>query len=351
MQPNRVIWVLTSTCPSRCVYCDIESQTRLSDLESDEIARVASEIRSAGFRDVIFVGGEPLLSPALPRALEALGPDIDKAVFTGGIPGDAARWVRALAGANRLVVSLDAANEDENDRVRGRPGITRALLNFLDVVQRELPELYLSSNTVVSKHNVERVAEVWDLLKPRKLTGFALTLAGENFEHSPLLHLASKTWLEKLYFELVPPLARRVRADGTDFVMLPIPLPLLEARIPPERWDERAVTSSDVVRAELERFSRGDHNRAFVERYGCPLVGRDITVGVAGDVHPCSQAPIIKREYVLGNVKERSLQSLLDGPELAEFAERMPHAPCHRCWAPSNVPREVLDVVVPRRGA
>lgn len=351
MQPNRVIWVLTSACPSRCVYCDIASQQQLSDLESDEIVRVASAIREAGFRDVVFVGGEPLLSPALPLALEALGPGIDKAVFTGGIPGDPARWVRALAGANRLVVSLDAADAAENDRVRGKPGITDALLSFLDVVERELPSLYVSSNSVVSKHNVEHIADVWSLLRPRKLTGFALTLAGENFQRMPLLHLATKTWLEKLYFEIVPPLARSVRETGADFVMLPIPLPLLEARIPPERWDERGVTSSDHVRAELERFAKGEHNRSFVERYGCPLVGRDITIGVAGDVHPCSQAPIIKREYVLGNVRDRSLASLLGGPELTEFRERLPHAPCRHCWAPSNVPRDVLDAVVPRRGA
>jgi MoaA/NifB/PqqE/SkfB family radical SAM enzyme len=333
------------------VYCDIASQERLSDLESEEIVRVAGEIRRAGFRDVIFVGGEPLLSPALPLALEALGPEIDKAVFTGGIPGDPARWVPALSRASRLVVSLDAADESTNDHVRGRSGITRALLNLLDRVQRDLPQLHVSSNTVVSKHNVERVTDVWELLCERRLTGFALTLAGENFEHRPLVHLASKTWLEKLYFQVVPELARRVRASGTDFVMLPVPLPLLEARIPPERWDERRVTSSDAVRDELARFARGEHNRAFVERHGCPLVGRDITIGVAGDVHPCSQAPIIKRDFVLGNVTQRSLTNILGGPELPAFAAGLPHAPCHHCWAPSNLPREVLDEIFPRRSA
>jgi radical SAM protein with 4Fe4S-binding SPASM domain len=193
---------------------------------------------------------------------------------------------------------------------------------------------------------VEKIAAVWDLLRPRQLTGFALTLAGDNFEQSPVVHLVGKTWLEKLYFQIVPPLARRVRQDGAEFVMLPVPLPLLEARVPPERWDERGITSSDSVRDELARFARGDHNRGFVERYGCPLVGRDITIGVAGDVHPCSQAPIIKRDFVLGNVRQRSVASLLNGPELAEFQRKIPHAPCARCWAPSNVPRPVLDALL-----
>lgn len=348
MQPNRVIWVLTSACPSRCSYCDIESQQKLSELDAGEVARVASEIRAAGFREVIFVGGEPLLSPALPAALAALGPSIDKAVFSGGIPGDPLRWLEPLRGADRLVVSIDAAGATENDRVRGREGITRALLALLDAAREQLPKLYWSSNTVVSKHNVGRVAEVWELLRERRPTGFALTLAGDNFEGSPLAHLASKTWLEQLYFEIVPPLARSVRAARADFVMLPVPLPLLEAGVPPERWDEAAVVSSDAVRAELERFSRGDHNRSFVERHGCPLVGRDLTIGVAGDVYPCSQAPIIKREYALGNVRERSLASLLGGPELAEFSRGVPHAPCTRCWAPSNVPRPVLRGLFPR---
>lgn len=351
MQPNRVIWVLTSACPSRCSYCDIESQQKLADLGAEEIARVASEIRAAGFREVIFVGGEPLLSPALPAALAALGPAIDKAVFTGGIPGDPLRWIEPLRGADRLVVSVDAADPTENDRLRGREGITRAMLSLLDTAREKLPKLYWSSNTVVSTHNVGRVAEVWELLRERRPTGFALTLAGDNFERSPLAHLASKTWLERLYFEIVPALARSVRAARVDFVMLPVPLPLLEAGVPPERWDDAAVVSSDAVRAELERFSRGDHNRSFVERYGCPLVGRDLTIGVAGDVFPCSQAPIIKREHVLGNVRERSLASLLKGAELADFARGLPHAPCTRCWAPSNIPGPVLRGLLPRRTA
>ncbi len=333
------------------MYCDIASQQELPDLGRDDVTRIAHEIREAGFREVIFVGGEPLLSAALPAALSALGASVEKAVFTGGIPGDPTRFVEALAGADRLVASIDAATDAENDRVRGREGITRALFHLLEAAAARLPDLYLSVNTVVSKHNVENVASMWGRVRSLGPTSWSLTVAGENFEKSPLVHLAPKRWLAKLYFEIAPALARRVRADGAELVVLPIPLPWLEAGISPDRWDDPGLTLSDEVHAELERFARGDHNRAFVERYGCPLVGRDITIGVAGDVHPCSQAPIIKRAYVMGNLRDRSLADILAGSELAAFGRGVPHPPCTRCWAPSNVPAPILRALVRKASA
>jgi len=100
------------------------------------------------------------------------------------------------------------------------------------------------------------------------------------------------------------------------------------------------------LKAELDRFARGDHNASFVKRHGCPLVGRDITIGVAGDAHPCSQAPIIKRRFSLGNLREQSLRKILESDALTAFGRGVPHAPCTRCWAPSNVPRSVLEGIL-----
>lgn len=348
LSPNRVIWVLNSACPSRCKVCDIASQQGRPELSREVVVRVAREVRDLGFREVVFVGGEPLLSPALPVALEALGRGVDRAVFTGGIPGDAHRLIEPLAQADRLVASIDDADDARNDELRGRAGITAALFQLLGAVRERLPGLYLSTNSVVSRHNVAHVAQLWPRVRELRPTCFALSVAGENFETLPLAHLASRAWLERLYFELVPALAPQVRDAGTDFVVLPVPLPLLALGVPPERWGDESVRSSAPVRAEVELFSRGEHNRSFVTRHGCPLVGRDISIGVSGDVHPCSQAPILKSAHVLGNVTRESLAEILAGPRLREFADRVPHAPCIRCWAPSNAPREVLAETLAR---
>ncbi len=100
--------------------------------------------------------------------------------------------------------------------------------------------------------------------------------------------------------------------------------------------------------AELVLYSRGEHNATFLRRHGCPLVGLDVVIGVGGEIHPCSQAPIIHPRWVVGNIKSQPLSDILSGPSLRDFESRVPHAPCTRCWAPSNVPRDVLVTLLSR---
>ena len=79
------------------------------------------------------------------------------------------------------------------------------------------------------------------------------------------------------------------------------------------------------------------------------LVGLDVVIGVGGEVHPCSQAPIIDRRWSVGNVKSQPLADILEGPALRDFQSKLPHPPCTRCWAPSNIPRDALVELLARR--
>lgn len=339
------MWMFTGACPSRCTYCDIASQQGRPGLSTAQVERVAQEILDAGFTEVLFVGGEPLLSPDLPAALRVLKGKIRTAVFTGGLPGLAEKAVSVLGegGVDRIVFSIDSGKDDRNDLLRGRAGITRDLLELASLARDRLPHVGRSVNTVVSRFNVGSLEDVWERMSPFGLESWALTLAGDSFQGNPRHAFLDLPMLERLYFETVPALAARLQAARAELVVLPVPLPLLAARIPPVRWGELGRGPGRVeLLAELERYSRGDHNASFVRRHGCPLVGIDVVIGVGGEVHPCSQAPIIHPSYVVGNVKSQPLAEILAGDALRDFAAKVPHAPCTRCWAPSNIPRETL---------
>ena len=58
-----VIFYPTSRCNSRCVSCDWWRSSGATDLELEEIARVARALPPLGTRVVAFSGGEPLLRP------------------------------------------------------------------------------------------------------------------------------------------------------------------------------------------------------------------------------------------------------------------------------------------------
>lgn len=341
---NRVIWVLNAACPSRCLYCDIESQRDTHALDVDEVRRAATQVLEAGFREVVFVGGEPLLSPALPGALEVLRGRATVALFTGGIPGDPERLVDVVAqGIDRLVLSIDAGPDRANDLMRGRAGTTRDLYAFAEAVRRRLGAIDISVNTVVSRHNADALPEIWDRIRPLAPTAWALTLAGDNFRGAPAEHFLERAQVERFFLEVVPALAAAV---DRQLIVLPVPLPFLEAGTPPRRWGVEGARHRDRLALEFDDYARGDYNAAFVTRHGCPLVGIDVTIGVGGEVHPCSQAPIIQPRYVVGDLRRAHLADVLAGEALVRFRDAVPEPPCRRYWAPSNVPTELLRRVV-----
>lgn len=344
----RVIWVLHAACPSRCAYCAIESQDGKRSLPESEAVRVAEEIVALGFDQVILVGGEPLLYPHLPAVLAVLHGRTEVALFTGGTPGDPQKSIEKMRrGVDRVVLSIDAGIDAENDLVRGRKGITRDVLAMAAALRRELPRVGLSVNTVVSRANVRVLASVWERMAPFRIDSWALTLAGDNFGASADAQLPSRDEIETLYRTTIPELARRV-AGRAELVVLPVPLPLLEQQVPPSAWDALRWATDPAVGAQLDRFAVGDHNASFVTRYGCPLAGRDISIGVEGEIYPCSQAPILAPNYVVGHVRD-SLGATLRGVPMRSFEAAVPHAACSRCWAPSNVDRPVLRRLLEER--
>lgn len=338
------MWMFTAACPSRCTYCDIDSQKGKRGLSTSEVERVARELVDLRFSEVMFAGGEPLLSPDLPTALRILRGHARTAVFTGGLPGVAKRATEILGEGrvDRLVYSIDSGRSAENDLIRGRKGVTSDLLELAASVAKHLPHVDRSVNTVVSRMNVRALESVWDRMSPFGLASWSLTLAGDFFEGSPTHAMLRQDELEELYLRAIPRLASRLAEGDAELVVLPVPYPLLAAGLPPSRWADLPADLLASVREELGLYSKGEYNRTFVRRHGCPLVGIDIVIGVGGEVHPCSQAPIINPRYVIGNVRQKPLAEILDSTELDRFAQGVPHAPCTRCWAPSNIPRPTL---------
>ncbi len=340
----RVIWVLNAACPSRCSYCAVETQRAQRPLARERVAAAARDILACGFAEVIFVGGEPLLSPDLPAALEALGGRCEVAVFTGGLPGDPRRHVDVLArGVTRLVASLDAGDDDANDKLRGRAGVTRELEALVTAARRALPAMRLSVNSVVTRMSAELAPTAWERAEPWGPDSWSLTLAGDNFDgRAPDGHFLERAQVEAHYLERVPRLASLLAASRRELVALPVPLPFLAEALPPRLWNLHAARHRAALDAEFDRYARGDYNASFVARHGCPLVGTDISIGVDGSVYPCSQAPVLQPRHAVGSLATQGLAEVLDGAGLRDFRAGVPHAICARCHAPSNVQRPAL---------
>lgn len=349
---QRVFWMVTPACPSRCIYCGIGEHQGQKTLTCEQVVRVAREVVDAGFQEVILGGGEALTYVHLLPLLETVRDHTTVALFSGGVPGMTERCVDLIGqGVDRVVFSMDGPDASLNDRLRGRPGITRAVRALAEGVRSRHPHVGVSFNTVVSRHNCDRLLELLDVVLSFDPHGWALTLVGDNFGIRPGGDLPDRDQLRRLYFETIPEIARRV-ADRPrfDLVTLPLPVALLPARRDATRWRDLAARAeaAPAIERDLAEFARGNHNRTFASELGCPLIGSDIGISASGAVYPCSGFPTFHGAYELGDLRETSLADILAGDRLARFRDRFPSEACSRCWAPSNIQPTRLDELLDR---
>src|ERR1044072_5682299 len=99
----------------------------------DEVRPFLDEGAALGVKEYYFTGGEPFLNPDMEAILALVVREYGPAtVLTNGLLLDAARCagLRAVADAGEysldLRVSLDGADAESNDRVRGLEGFARA---------------------------------------------------------------------------------------------------------------------------------------------------------------------------------------------------------------------------------
>ena len=129
------LWlVLTGTlCNLRCTHCLNESgpdEPWLAPLDAATARRAIADAERLGVREIYFTGGEPFLHREILPLLEAALTVGATTVLTNGtVMTDAlADALAALARGSRYAleirVSLDAADAEANDRVRG-PGTWR----------------------------------------------------------------------------------------------------------------------------------------------------------------------------------------------------------------------------------
>jgi MoaA/NifB/PqqE/SkfB family radical SAM enzyme len=265
--PDQFSIAVIRGCPNNCIHC-AAPQRKGPSLSQDVIKRAIGEALDMGSYIITFDGGEPMLRPDLPLLVSSVDDRAIAACFTSGygLTSDLASSLRR-AGLYAVRVSIDAPQEKEHDRVRGRLGAFRdaasGVRNALDAGL--LVDLFM----VVSPSNIDDLDEAYELARSLRVHELSL-------------------------YEIV--------AVG--------------------RWsshEDEVLTKSDVGR--LERFAkemnRSDDSAGALPRvtafphllsedmFGCFAGRRWIHVDASGEALPCAYMP-----KSFGNIMDRSLADI-----------------------------------------
>lgn len=186
LAPFTVVWETTRACALKCLHCRAEAQPRRDprELTTDEGKALLRQIKEFGDPIFVVTGGDPLMRRDLFELLEyaieiglrtSLAPSATKLVTR-------ARLERLLAtGVKRVAISLDGPDAASHDAFRATRGIyqrTVEVLNDMNDVG-----LSLQINSTVSRHNLDRLDELADVVasfRPTQWSVFFLVPTGRG---------------------------------------------------------------------------------------------------------------------------------------------------------------------------
>lgn len=157
-------WNVTNQCNMFCRHCYRDAGTRAGEeLDTKEGKELIHQARQAGFRMMIFSGGEPLLRPDLLELLAtAVEVGIRPVLGTNGslLTPDLAQELKTT-GVGAVGISLDSTDPQKEDGFRQLPGAYQGALSAMEACRQV--GLPFQVHTTVMDWNADEVVPLTDL--------------------------------------------------------------------------------------------------------------------------------------------------------------------------------------------
>lgn len=156
-----VSWMTTNRCNLRCEHCYQDAAERTDrELSTAEAKEMIDGIARAGFRVMIFSGGEPLMRPDIYELVSyAAGRGLRPVFGTNGtLITDAVAAKLKEAGAAAMGISVDSLDRDRHDQFRGLPGAFDRTMAGIEACRRA--GLPFQIHTTVLQWNRDEVCEI-----------------------------------------------------------------------------------------------------------------------------------------------------------------------------------------------
>ena len=157
------LWLYSNYhCNLRCSYCLTESAPGVPRrvLAPEQMIEAADQARALGFRGLGVTGGEPFLIPEMPEILAELARRLPVVVLSNAtlFTHRLIERMRPLAGLPVTVqVSLDSAEPDVNDEMRGPRNFAKVLAAIPRLVELGVPVRIATTGDHNSVEEMERL--------------------------------------------------------------------------------------------------------------------------------------------------------------------------------------------------
>ncbi len=272
---------ITKNCNLRCVHCYLPAGDAADgELTTEEIKDLIKSAKELGAKSVSIGGGEPLMrSDCIELIKYALSLDLMVALGTNGtlIDDEIAETLSKLH--IKIQISLDGVRKETHDHIRGNDSFDSTVRGLDKLIERGMGKDIVIAFTP-TRINVEDVPE---------LIEFALGKGIPVIQFPPL---ASSGRAKANWDELQ--LSDAKRLWFWDFI------------------SKRSKELKGKLDLLAECFSLDINNPG--KPYRC-TIGSQLRIAPTGDVYPC-QCFHFGSEYCIGNIKEQSLDEIVNSQKL-----------------------------------
>jgi MoaA/NifB/PqqE/SkfB family radical SAM enzyme len=317
-----VILMPHSACNCRCVMCDIwKDNKNLKQLTEKDILQLLISLKKLGTRQVLMSGGEALLNPNFFRFCELLlKNNIKISLLSTGIAlkknaEQLVRWV------NDIIVSLDGP-EDLHNRVRNIPTAWQHLKEGVLSIKDIDPEFSITARTVIHRLNFLSWPEIIDSAKEiglNQISFLPADVSSHAFNREVL-------WSEDRRQEILP--------AQNDLADLKYVIETLIESYAADFENNFIAESPDKLR-KIHSYYAAFYGKNSFPYKKCNAPWVSTVVEADGTVRPCFFHP------PLGNIRERSLEKILNSEESIRFRKELDmdkDATCTKCVCYLNLP-------------
>lgn len=337
-----LFWSITERCLNRCGFCGQQElfADRGRPVDRRLFARVIRAAAAGGLAELVLTGGEPGLHPDLEFFVQAgreSGMTVSVATSGAGGAGTAARL--KAARPDRVAVSIDCAEANIHDGMRGRPGALRDALHVLRTLSDE-GHSDLCIVTVITRDNIDRLQGLIPLAGRHRVLHLALSLVMDPWGLSRAALRPDRSSIERYLLDTLPQLLELSRGRVT---LRPLPVPVEASRLLQQQDTDglarylRSPANREAISGEASLWAEGLYNAVFRERFGCPLPLRDVMIAPDGDVYPCSSPTALLPENRLGNIHTADLTDIRRNGKARQLVEQVDRRDCcAACQSLSN---------------
>jgi radical SAM protein with 4Fe4S-binding SPASM domain len=283
-------WELTSECNLRCKHCfNAVPNKRGVDLNIDQQLKVCDQIIDADIKSVQLTGGEILQHEGwLYIASKLIGAGIRVSIITNGMLLNKELLHKiSKVGISAIGLSVEGLRNN-NDVIRGL-GTYEKVMKAIELTKDCNPDMSVSVNTTINRHNINDLEELAKQLEKRKVTSWMVQLAvpdGNFKQHKNdfMIHPSQMDEIIDCMYEIWKKASMNI---------------FLGDCIGHFNQKEIEVRST---------YARAYGLKSYIE--GCGAGKYIAAIKSNGDVVGCIS--LKDKRYVEGNLKEEKLQNILD---------------------------------------